>query len=169
VFVEAADSVDIWLLNDGAVTPYLATGAREIPNSLSPDGRYLAYTSDESGRNEVYVRTFPDPDGGRWQISTGGGAEAVWSPGGELFYRRGGAMIAVRVQTEGELVLGAQAELFSGNFIASNGPAFYDYDPRADRFLMLSTAGEDEAALSAIHVVLNWAEELKRRAPARLR
>jgi serine/threonine-protein kinase len=167
-FSEFVDnSSDIQLLQDGTVTPYLATGADEVPNAFSPDGRYLAYTSSESGEPEVYVRTFPDPDGGRWQISTGGGTEPVWSRHGELFYRRGGAMIAVRVQTEGELALGAQAELFSGSFYVHGDVATYDYDPGGDRFLMLSTAGEDEEALSAIHVVLNWDEELKRRAPAR--
>ena len=166
-FFEDAVTVDIWLLQDGAVTPYLATGASEGPGAFSPDGRYLAYMSNESGALEVYVRTFPDPDGGRWQISTGGGAEPVWSPDGELFYRRGDTMISVRVQTEPELALGAQAELFSGSFLSRSGPARYDYDAGAERFLMLSAAEVDETALSAIHVVLNWDEELKRRAPAR--
>jgi serine/threonine-protein kinase len=166
-FYEDGDSLDIWLLKDGAVTPYLATGANQRPQTFSPDGRYLAYTSDESGQNEVYVRTFPDPDGGRWQISTGGGTEPVWSRDGELFYRRGATMIAVRVQTEPELALGAQAELFSGTFSAIHDTAAYDYDPGADRFLMLSALGGDETSLTPIHLVLNWDEELKRRAPAR--
>jgi serine/threonine-protein kinase len=163
---ETGNSTNIWLLQDGAATPYLANRATEVAHAFSPDGRYLVYTSWESGSEEVYVRTFPDPDGGRWQISTAGGSEPMWSPDGEIFYRRRDRMLAVRVQTEPELALGAQTELFSGAFFTNSRRA-YDYDPRADRFLMLSSVAEDETALSAIHVVLNWHEELKRRAPAR--
>ena len=163
VFYEQAETVDTLVLQNGEVTPYLATPAHERAQAFSPGGRYLAYTSDESGRTEVYVRTFPDPDGGRWQVSTEGGSEPVWSPDGELFYRRGEAMISVRVQTEQELVLGPQTELFTGAFFAAPlGLPAYDYDAGADRFLMISDT-RDTASFETIHLVLNWDEELKLR------
>ena len=69
--------------------------------AVSPDGRWMAYTSDESRKNEVYVRPFPEVNNGRWQISKDGGDSPLWSPDGcELFYRSGDAVMAVSVKTE---------------------------------------------------------------------
>ncbi len=65
---------------------------------VSPDGRWMAYMSDESGKSEIYVRPFPEVNQGRWQVSTGGGDTPLWSPDGrELFYRSGDAVMAVAV------------------------------------------------------------------------
>src|SRR5207245_9168171 len=81
-------SNDIWIYSipDRKATVFLQTPFNETHPTLSPDGRWMAYTSDESGRNEVYVQPFPGP-GGKWQVSTGGGETAKWRRDGkELFY-----------------------------------------------------------------------------------
>jgi serine/threonine-protein kinase len=92
---------DIWMLrSEGDASPFLATSFDENSPMFSPDGHWVAYVSDESGRDEVYVQ--PYPDGGRIvAISNEGGREPMWSPDGrELFYRQGGQMMVVRVETE---------------------------------------------------------------------
>jgi serine/threonine-protein kinase len=82
---------------DSAV-PLVATGYDETSPAVSPDGRWLAYTSDESGRPEVYVRPFPNTNDGRWLVSAGGGQEPVWAHSGrELFYRGSGDLMVVEV------------------------------------------------------------------------
>src|SRR3972149_1341479 len=90
---------DIWVLNlkDRKAQPFLRTPYEDTAPKFSPDGKWLAYTSDESGRREIYVQPYPGP-GGEWQISTGGGQEPVWNPkGSELFYRNGSKIMAVDV------------------------------------------------------------------------
>jgi Tol biopolymer transport system component len=80
--------------------PFLQTQANEFAAQFSPDGRWLAYVSDESGRNEIYVQPYPGT-GGKWQLSTNGGTEAVWNRNGrELFYRSGNAMMAVEITSQ---------------------------------------------------------------------
>jgi len=96
-----ATNGDIWILTIGErePKPLLKTQFNEHTPAFSPDSRWLAYVSNESGRDEVYVIAFPGP-GGRWQISTDGGAEPVWSRDGkELFYRNGDKMMSVSVET----------------------------------------------------------------------
>ena len=130
---------------------------------LSPDGRWLAYASDESGRREVYVRSFLEP-GGRWQISTAGGAEPRWNPAGtELFYRRGDEMWAVSVTTEPSLQPGRPTLLFEGSF--EPGLTFHNYDvsPDGERFVMVQREEVPEAAPERVNVVLHWLDELERR------
>jgi hypothetical protein len=131
---------------------------------LSPDGRWLAYTSDESGRFEVFVQPFPDP-GARIQISTEGGEEPRWSRNGrELFYLRDERMMAVEISTTGALKAGAPRTLFEGRYVRSPN-AVAGYDVAADgRFLMVQPLHPDPPT-NQIHVVLNWTEELKRRLP----
>jgi serine/threonine-protein kinase len=138
---------------------------------LSPDGRWLAYASDESGSGrEVYVRAFPGP-GGPWQASVGGGNEPQWNPrGGELFYRNGDRMMAVPVDTTAGFSAGKPHELFKGNYAPSHGGyvrANYDVSPDGRRFLMLQPADAGATPPSQITVVLNWSEELKRLVPVR--
>jgi serine/threonine-protein kinase len=137
---------------------------------ISPDGRWMAYTSNESGREEIYVRPFPDMDG-RWQISTSGGNNPLWSRyGRELFYRNGNAVIAVSVKTSPAFILEASRTLFQGTYIRSvNSPGISDFgtwdiSPKDQRFLMLreSSAGSGPRK---INIVLNWFEELKQRVP----
>lgn len=134
--------------------------------TFSPDGRWLAYVSNESGRSEVYVQPHPGP-GGKWAVSTDGGAEPVWARSGkELFYRQGDKLMAVAVGTTRGFSVARPRALFAGrNRSAADSPghANYDVTPDGQRFVMIEQA--DPKHLPArLHVVVNWLEELKRRA-----
>jgi hypothetical protein len=135
---------------------------------LSPDCRWLAYVLDESGRREVYLRSFPGLDS-KQQISTGGGSEPVWNPDPtkrELFYRNGEDMMAVEISEQG-VAAGKVEKLFSGPYTtALGGYARANYDVFPDgSFLMLKPV-EQHAPLTQINVVLGWSEEVKRLAPS---
>ena len=156
-----------WLsLNDRKPHLFLQSKFADAAGVFSPDGRWLAYVSDESGRNEIYVRPFPGA-GGKWQISTDGGNEPVWPRRGrELFYRRGNTMMAVDVTTSPSFAAGQPRRLFESDYIISEGfMANYDVTPDGDRFVMVKTRAEN--ARAQIDVVLNWTEELKQRVPTR--
>jgi serine/threonine protein kinase/Tol biopolymer transport system component len=160
---------DIWVLRltDRKREPFLRTPFQETAPKFSLDGRWLAYSSDESGRAEVYVQPYPGP-GGRWQISTEGGQEPVWAPKGrELFYRSGSKIIAVEVDTKSGFSPGTPRMLFEGAYLPTPFVVpDYDVSPDGQRFLMLKPAETQTSALTQINVVLNWFEELKRRVPA---
>ena len=143
----------------GAATPKPLLESRFAMGqlSLSPDGKWAAYESTESGRMEISVVPFPIPDR-KWQISTGGGAQPAWNRNGrELFYRTRDAVTAVRVETNPTFRIGTPATLFSGRY-----RPVYDVDRDGERFLMLKLA---ETSPSVFHIVVNWFEELRRRAP----
>ena len=141
---------------------------------ISPDGRWMAYQSNESGRYEVYVRPFPDVDrGGKWQISAEGGDSPLWSPdGSELFYRSGESFMAVGVETEPTFNPGKPKVLFRGSYLSAEAPldhTIWDIHPNGKKFLMIkppTAAGETEAARKII-IVTNWFEELKQRVPVK--
>ena len=145
---------------------FTRTRAADGAPQLSPDGRWMAYASEESGRREIYVQAYPGP-GGRWQISNDGGNEPLWSASGrELFYRSGDRMMGVDITTEGEFLAGKPRQLFEGSYVraaAGYVRANYDVSPDGQRFLMLKSVEQKPAPLTQIHVVLNWSEELKRR------
>jgi serine/threonine-protein kinase len=148
---------------DGRRTAFLRTPFDERGATFSRDGRWLAYTSNESGRDEIYVRPFPGP-GPKWQISTGGGSEPVWArSGGELFYRSVDKMMAVAISTTPTFQPEKPMVLFEGEYERPDALTSYDVAPDG-RFAMVR--GETQSALSPLHVVLNWFEELKRRVPA---
>jgi DNA-binding winged helix-turn-helix (wHTH) protein/Tol biopolymer transport system component len=137
---------------------------------VSPDGRWIAYDSDESGQFEIYVRQYPDTySGGRWQISSGGGRQPLWSRDGrELFYRDfGGGMLAASVTLTPTFAPGPAVKLFENANYFGSGSALsgrtYDLSLDGSRFLMIKQLPTDEAA--ALVVVLNWFEELKRLVP----
>jgi len=169
---------DIWVLRMGdrsagseqvrKAQPFLRTPFNEGAARFSPNGRWLAYVSDESGHLdwEIYVQPYPGP-GGKWQISTEGGTEPVWNPNGrELFYRSGDKMMAVDITTEPSFAAGKPRVLFEGQYVPT--PASfpnYDVTPDGQRFLMLKPGEAGEAVPTQINVVLNWFEELKRRVP----
>ena len=135
---------------------------------FSPDGHWLAYTSDESGRNEVYVQPYPGP-GGKRQISTEGGGEPVWAKNGkELFYREGNKMMAVEITTQPTFRAGTPTLVFEGQYFRDIVPseANYDITPDGRRFLMIKES-EQEGGPRQINVVLNWFEELKRLVPTK--
>jgi serine/threonine protein kinase/Tol biopolymer transport system component len=139
---------------------------------ISPDGRYLAYQSNESGQLEVYVRAFPDVRSGPWQISTAGGTRPAWGRNGrELFFLDGSnALTAVPVRTSGPtFIAGTPAKLFDTNYLEPNPARHYDVSPDSRRFLMIKdsvNSGANATARSMV-VVLNWTEELKRLVPTR--
>ena len=114
----------IWVLrlSDRKPQPFLRTPSDESSPRFSPDGRWLAYVSNESGRYEIYVQPYLGP-GGRWQISTEGGTEQVWNPNGrELFYRNGPKMMAVDIATQPNFAAGKPRVLFQGEqYIAADG------------------------------------------------
>jgi len=160
------DIAVIRLDGDETVMPLLQTTFRERFPEVSPDGRWLAYTSDESGRDEIYVRPFPDVDaGGRWQVSADGGAQPLWARDGqELFYRSSDAMMAVLVETDPTFAAGNPEVVFEGQYEMTQGGRTYDISLDGEQFLMMKEV-EGSLETPQIIVVLNWFEELERLAP----
>jgi Tol biopolymer transport system component len=160
---------DIWVLRPGEHKEevFLGTPFNEGAAQFSPDGRWLAYASNESGRYEIYMQPYPGP-GGKWQISTEGGGEPLWNPNGrELFYRSGNKMMAVEITTQPSFSAGKPKVLFAGQYQPSPNPvpnANYDVTPDGQRFIMLKPGGQEQAP-TQINVVLNWFEELKQKVP----
>jgi serine/threonine-protein kinase len=138
---------------------------------FSPDGKYLAFVSDESKRYEVYVQAFPEPHG-YLPVSNEGGAEIFWAKNGELFYRTGvnqEKMMVVNIQTQPTLNIGKPHMLFEKPY-ASNAAAASlspNYAVTADgqHLLMLKASEQAQAASEQVTIVLNWIEELKKKAP----
>ena len=156
---------------DGPPQDLIASDAIEAQAEVSPDGRWIAYQSNESGPFEVYVRPFPNVDAGKWQMSRDGGTEPVWGPDGrELFFRTGSyaEMLVVAVTTEPVFSAGNPEVLFATPYRAEGPGRGRPWDVAVDgRFLMIkgSGSGQEAGGLSQINVVLNWHEELKRLVP----
>ncbi|MBT5031705.1 MAG: hypothetical protein HOM55_05350 [Proteobacteria bacterium] len=148
----------------------ITTDAFEWGSDLSHDGQWLAYASNETGRMEIYVRPFPDINGGKWLVSSEGGTEPLWGPEGrELFYRDGDAILAVQIDTSTGIRAGTPIELFEGRFAESVDTSIPSYDvaPDGQRFLLMKDFNVEEARSSEtpLLVVENWFEELNRLAP----
>ena len=158
---QARSGNDIWVLPlDGGAKPQPFLDNRFVRGDLqfSPDGKWVAYESNETGRNEIYVVPYPGP-GGKSQVSTDGGTQPRWNRSGrELFFRNGAKTMAVDVETGGAFRAEAARALFEK--VSSD----YDVAPDGKRFLMLkpSTAATDS---TEIHVILNWFDDLRRRVP----
>jgi Tol biopolymer transport system component len=168
LFTDAKVGRDILALSlrDRKVQPFLQTRSSEAAPRFSPDGRWVAYVSDESGREEIYVRPYPGP-GGRWPISTDGGTEPLWNPRGrELFYRKGNKLMAVDIAFQPTPVAGTPRLLFTGDFLPASTPV-PNYDVAGDgrRFLMVQPSAREKAASTQITVVVNWFDELRRLVP----
>jgi Tol biopolymer transport system component len=156
------------------VETWLEHEYRDLNAAVSPDGRFVAYISDQTGQWEIYIRPFPGP-GGQTPVSVGGGREPLWAPTGELFYRRSSdyMMMGVKVSTDPVLTVGPLVELFRGRGDAASASPTRAYDVTADgqRFVMsTSLVASGEADLEAdegarIVVVQNWVGELKERVP----
>ena len=128
-------------LSDRKAQPFLQTPFNEGGADFSPDGHWLAYVSDESGRHEIYVQPYPGP-GGKWQISTEGGTEPVWNRNGrELFFRSGNKMMAVEVATQPELFRGQTQDALRGTVLSDHDwprlPLPMMCPPDGQRFLMV--------------------------------
>ena len=159
-------------LDTRAVEPVIRTPANELTPEISPDGRWIAYDSNESGQFEIYVRPYPDTNRGRWQISTGGGRQPLWSRDGrELFYRDfSGAVMGVRVTSTPAFSSDAVTKVLDASTYPGGGSSgsARGYDVAGDgRFLMVKLGQRDAGASPSIVIVQNWFEELKRLAPAR--
>ena len=129
--------------------------------AFSPDGRWIAYQSSDSGRGEVYVQPFPAIDTGRWQVSTGGGGQPLWSPAGrELFFIDAtGTLLAVPVDTRTGFVAGTPKTLFSVNefgFGVTGAGRNYDVSLDGKQFLF----SRRSTASGLITIVTNWFEEI---------
>jgi serine/threonine-protein kinase len=148
-------------VGDSAPIPLVATQANELFPSLSPDGRWLAYSSDESGTFEIYVRPFPETAGAKWQVSTAGGSQPAWSnTGRELLYVNAkNEMVSAQIQPDATFSVGGQRVLFSVQPFAAVGsvPSFW-LSPDDKRFLALR---EGEAGQPGELVVAeNWVQQL---------
>jgi serine/threonine-protein kinase len=159
--------LDIWLLQrDGEAKPRVETVFAERSPTVSPDGRWLAYHSNESGRVELYVRPYPPP-GGRERVSSNGGRSAVWSRDGrELFYLEGDRLMAVSIDTAAGFKASAPRMLFDGYVVSGSGTN-YDVSSDGQRFVMVQR-GPEAALLEGrrpLRLVLNWFEELNRLVP----
>jgi len=165
---------DIYVLDvneEGAVLePLLHEPFPERAPTLSPDGRWLAYASLESGVVEIYVRPFPNVDDGKWLVSSGGGWSPVWrGDGRELYYRWGGAVFAVSIRQEPGFSAGSPEVLFEVDWRSREDSFYASLNVSLDgqRFLMLKSLASDGAvARQQIPVVLNWFNELERLVPA---
>jgi eukaryotic-like serine/threonine-protein kinase len=165
--------VDIFVLSmdgDRRPRPLVQTKFDEGAPKFSPDGKWVAYASNESGRTEVYVTSYPGP-GARIQVSNDGGSDPTWRrKGGELYYRNGDKMMVVSVSTEPALTLSKPRILWVGSYMYGTsiscggaGPSSTNYDVTAggDNFVMIQQKVTDASARQ-VNVVMGWAEELKR-------
>ena len=141
---------------DSLGTPHSLVTSRfdERAATISPDDRWVAYVSDETGRDEVYVRPFPD-GAGHWVISAAGGREPRWSHDQkELFYRNADTLFAVQIQTRGGFSVGQRTRLFSGSFVANSRHAAYDVHPDDQRFIFITGDDIDPGELTLVQNAL---------------
>ncbi len=160
---ENASNLATFSEKDGEAQVMLETPAAEQSPALSPNGRWLAYSSDEAGDFQIFVRAFPGP-GGKWQVSPSGGFGPRWSPDGkELFYRWQKELYAVVVDEGAGSFRASRPEVVFDDL--STVAAYYDYDVfDSDRFLVVENAGDDSAP-AGVTVMVNWLDELERRVP----
>jgi Tol biopolymer transport system component len=167
LYYDSATSGSTWdiaavSVADGKVQPVVTDAQRQSSAQWAPDGKWIAYTSDESGREEVFVVPFP-LTGQRWRVSTNGGSEAVWSPDGrEIFYRGEKKLWAVDVRTGPAFSVGTPRMLFADVFVLSpNGSTGYSISQDGKRFLFVQPVQPDPP-ITHIQMVVNWFAELRR-------
>jgi serine/threonine-protein kinase len=173
--LRSADAVccDILALQpgvDSAPKPLLATSFRERSPSLSPDGKWLAYASDETGRFEVFVRPFPDAQSAKWQVSTAGGTSPHWSAqGNELFYLdAANVMQAAHLTTMPTFAIQSKERLFSASgYFVSPWSQAYDVTPDGQRFLMLRVGSAMGMESASLVLVENFLTDLQQRMATR--
>ena len=153
---------DIWVVSPGGnPVPFLLTPFDERSPRFSPDGKWLAYVSDESGRDDIYVQPYPGP-GPKWLVSNDGGIDPVWSKDGrELFYRHGDELMAVSVAATRGFSADRPRRLFETRFDAGDNGPNYDVSPDGKWFVM--PRSDRESAPAELHVVLSWFSEVKSR------
>jgi serine/threonine-protein kinase len=154
------------------VSPLIQTPFSETNGTISPDGRWLAYQSNSSGRNEIYVRPFPNTTTGQWVVSKSGGKMPAWSAGELFFFDAEGALTRVPFDARsGAWHAGASAKLFDGRYFTGGNTTIartYDVSPDGRRFLMIKPSRSDSSSPPAgLIVVQHWDQELNTRAPAK--
>jgi hypothetical protein len=176
VFRESAPSLDLMALPldqpQQPARPLLNTAAAEQNGEISPDGRWLAYQSNESGRFEIYVRPFPKIEDGRWRVSTDGGMQPLWSKNGqELFFLElNGAVRATSVGRGSTWSAGNPTRMFEGSYFHGVGGGVgrtYDVSVDGRRFLMIKELGVGGSSDASFIVVQNWLDELKGLVPGK--
>jgi hypothetical protein len=155
-----ARDIWVWSQRDGRRIPVLVTPANERVATFSPDGAWIAYVSNDSGQDEVYVQRYPGP-GPREIVSQGGGTEPVWAPNSrEVFYRSKGQLMAVTFRTAPVLVADPPRVLFPDRYVlapSETGRPNYDIAPDGLSFVMVRTV---ERSPTHLHVVENWPDRL---------
>ncbi|HXZ41850.1 MAG TPA: hypothetical protein VEG68_13995, partial [Terriglobales bacterium] len=154
-------STDLWLLGlqgQHEMRPFRRTPAMERQGTFAPDGHWMAYASNESGRSEIYVEPVPGP-GGRWQLSTDGGEQPRWARNGrEIFYRNGTKMMSVPVEIQPAFRAGKPVELFDHKFDRGGAVGGYDVSPDGQTFVMTRS---EHANPTEIRVVVGWPETVR--------
>jgi len=160
------------LRGEPTTAPLIRTPFDELNGEVSPDGRWLAYQSSESGQDEIYVRPFPNVSDGRWDVSSAGGTRPLWARNGrELFYLASDGLNVVAIEGGSSFKAARPIRLIERRYFAET--AFigrtYDVSPDGQRFLMIrpSGGGVKATARSNIVIVQGWFEELRRLAPAK--
>jgi serine/threonine-protein kinase len=172
-FLPRYDLSLVALSKDHRLQPLVhSPSSSEQNGEISPDGRWLAYQSDESGHFEISVQPYPNVNGGRWPVSSDGGVQPVWSHNSrELFYMSPtGAVMRVEVGPGSVWAAGARTKLFDGPYVGGGGEGFgrqYDISPDGRRFLMIKNVAANQASAPQIVVVENWFDELKRLVPTK--
>jgi Tol biopolymer transport system component len=163
---------DLWVIpvdGEGEAEAYMATTYAEVTAEFSPNGRWIAYSSDESGRFEVYVGSFP-PGGGKWQISDEGGSQPVWSRDGKrLYYRIDGGIMMADVDGSGQSFrTGKPRPAITGTYVGGLGGVqagnyfFPDYDVAPDGTFVLFSGDEMPEGVTTAKLVTGWFSELQR-------
>jgi serine/threonine protein kinase len=154
---QSRDILAVPMTGERKVTPVVVGPETESQPRFSPDGKWLAYQSNESGRFEIYVRPFPE-NGARIQVSDNGGTEAVWGRSGKSLYYRGllGEVMEVNVTTGAGFSIGARKVVLNGDYLTDSSHPNWDISPTG-RFLMLKRAGAESQTI----VVHNWGAELR--------
>ena len=156
----AGDLYVLPMIPGGEPRPWVASSFSERAPFLSPDARWAAYTSNESGQDEIYVRAFPEAEG-RWQVSSGGGTEPLWSSDGRtIYYRRADTLFAAAVETTPTFAVGQRRTVFVADMLENPNHTNYDRNRRTGEFVVIARGEGTETALV---VVLNWFEEVRQR------
>jgi len=159
ILFSEAGQLQLLNLADGKTRRWLQTPFGEVDGRFSPDGHWLAYTSDQTGNEELWVRPFPGP-GAPVRVSADGGRDPVWSSDGkELFYRSGLKVLSARVVPDAGFRVEPPRMLFEGGFDGESQRA-YDVSPDG-RFIMMEIEPSDSTTSASIVVVLNWVEQLR--------
>jgi serine/threonine-protein kinase len=153
---ETNSDLMIFDVADKKLTEFVATPAIEQSGIFSPDGKWVAYHSDESGHFEIYVRSVSGPDG-RWQVSTNGGWKPMWKDQKEILYSEGNKVMRAPVQTTASFSTGTPEQLFEGRYP--------QLDVTSDHQRFIVTVPKEKENRDHVNVIVNWFEEVRKRAP----